>query len=309
MKPIWYTKYRPQKLEDYIFADEEQRKLITKFFEEKSFPHLILYGHRGTGKTSLVHLLKSELGIEDTDFMPFNSSKDTSLEVVRNKIFPFVTVMASGPFKVVFLDECERMSPAAQEALKTMMEEYSSNVRFILVTNKISKIIPELRDSRCLEIQFVNLDKTDMMEKAYHILKKENVKTDFETLEKYVDAAYPDFRKLLVLMEHNSVDGNLKTELSVTDHLLEAKVECMMYVESGDWKSARELLATQFTEDDYEDAYSFFYNNLDNLDKFKDINKWKAGIVLIAEYLYRNQFVADKEINFCAMMIRLSELL
>lgn len=309
MKDIWYTKYRPQKLEDYIFADENQRKLISKFFEEKSFPHLILHGHRGTGKTSLAYLLKNGLGVDDTDFLEFNASKDTSVEIVRNKISSFVSVMAAGPFKIVFLDECERLSPAAQDSLKKLMEDYTKNVRFILVTNKISKIIPEIRDSRCLEIQFTSLDKTDMMEKAFLVLKQEKVKTDFETLEKYVDAAYPDFRKLLVLLEGNSKDGHLSPEIVKKDELFEAKATCMMYVESGDWKAARELLASDFTDDDYEDAYTFFYENLQNLDKFKPINKWKAGIVIIAEYLYRNQFVADKEINFCAMMIRLSELI
>jgi DNA polymerase III delta prime subunit len=307
MKELWYTKHHPASFDEYIFADEEHKKVVTKFLDEKSIPHLVFYGHRGTGKTSLAYLLKKTLEIEDTDFLELNASKDNSVDIVRNKISSFVSTMASGPFKIVFLDECERLSPAAQDTLRAMTVDYANNARFIFACNKVGKIIPELR-SRCQELHFQSLDKNDMLERAAIILRKEKVKLDLETLDKYVDAAYPDFRKLIGLLEKNSINGVLTKELETKDALYDTKVECMLYVENGDWDSARKLLAEQFTDEDYEDAYEFFYTNLTQLDKFKDVNKWKAAIVLIAEYLYRNQFVADKEINFCAMMIRLSDL-
>lgn len=307
MKELWFKKYRPKTIDDYIFADENQKAIIKAFIEEKSIPHLILYGHRGTGKSSLAYLLKNALGIEDSDFQEFNASHDTSIEVVRNKIIPFSTTMPMGDFRIVFLDEADRLSPAAQDALKKQTEDFSHNARFIFVTNKINKISGELR-SRCQEMEFASLNKTDVLEKAYRILRNEKIKTSLETLEKYVDASYPDFRKLLNLLEGNSKDGMLKDEFDVKDSMFEVKAECMMHVESGDWNTARKLLAEQFDDDDYEDAYKFFYDNLNELDKFKDVNMFKAGIVIIAEYLYRNQFVADKEILFCAMMMKLSEI-
>jgi DNA polymerase III delta prime subunit len=307
MKQLWYSKYRPATVEDYIFADEDQRKRINKFIADKSIPHLVLYGHRGTGKTSLVYLLKNALEIDDFDFLEKNASKDNSVDVIRNEVSSFSSTMASGPFKIVFLDECERLSPAAMDTLKKTMEDYSHNVRFIFACNKVGKLIPEIR-SRCQEMFFQSLDKNEVMERAYKILKTEKVKISFETLEKYVDACYPDFRKLLNLLEGNTFDGVVADEIKIKDALFDTKAECMLHVEAGDWDSARKLLAEQFMDDDYEELFTFFYENLSNLDKFKDKNKWKAGIVLIAEYLYRNQFVADKEINFCALMIRLSEV-
>lgn len=308
MKEIWYTKHHPTTFEEYIFANEEHKRVVKKFLDEKSIPHLILHGHRGTGKTSLANLFKIALDIEDMDFLKLDASKDNSVDIVRNKISAFVSTMASGPFKIVFLDECERLSPAAQDTLRAMTVDYANNARFIFACNKVSKIIPELR-SRCQELEFQSLDKNDMLERAAIILRKEKVKTDLDTLDKYVDTAYPDFRRLINLLERNSDNGVLSKEFEVKDGLYETKAECMLYVESGDWDSARKMLATQFMDEDYEDIYTFFYENLSNLNKFPIASaKWKAGIVIIAEYLYRNQFVADKEINFCAMMIRLSEI-
>ena len=46
-KQLWSIKYRPKTLDEYIFTDDSQLKLIEKWVEEQSIPHLFLKGHRG----------------------------------------------------------------------------------------------------------------------------------------------------------------------------------------------------------------------------------------------------------------------
>ena len=55
-KSLWYVKHRPKTLDEYMFQDSKIREAITAYVNDGIFPHLLLLGHRGTGKTALAHL-------------------------------------------------------------------------------------------------------------------------------------------------------------------------------------------------------------------------------------------------------------
>ena len=171
-KELWEIKYRPKSVEDYLFQDDKHRELVNKFISERTIPHLLLNGHRGTGKTSLAVVLKNELEIDDSDFMVINASDENNVDTMRNKIKGFISTYSMSEFKLVLLDEADYLSQSAQALLRNMMEEYANNARFILSCNRGNKIIPELK-SRCFEILFKRMDKTDMMERLAIILKTE----------------------------------------------------------------------------------------------------------------------------------------
>src|SRR6185312_8447890 len=111
LKELWSIKYRPTSIDNYIFQSEGHKNQISQFIADKSFPHLLLHGHHGTGKTTLGFLLKNELGIDDSDFLYQNSSKDNSVDSIRNRIAAFSSTIATGPFKLVLFDEAHRLTP------------------------------------------------------------------------------------------------------------------------------------------------------------------------------------------------------
>lgn len=309
-KDIWYSKYLPKKISDYIFQDESQKELITKMIEEKNIPHLLLHGHRGTGKTSLAYLIKSELQIDDIDFLKINASDENNVDVVRSKIKNFISSMAmSSEYKLVFLDEADYLSGNAQGILRSMMEEYVDNARFILTCNKPHKIIPELK-SRCTEIQYSTLDKDAMTLRFAHILKKEKIKVeDIDIIDEYVDRCYPDFRKLLVVAQGSIKNGSLQPfQDNVTTDTTEHMVTIIDFLEKDNWERARTYLSENISDDKWDECYQFLYTYLHEIGKFKDTKKWKAGVVVIADHLYKNSFVSDPEINFAACLVRLSEI-
>lgn len=310
VQPIWAIKHRPKTIDDYIFQDDTLKSSVEKWVKEKSIPHLLLKGHRGTGKTSLVYLLKSLLEIEDCDFLEKNASKDNSIETVRNDISSFISTMAVGPFKLVLLDEADWLTPAAQSTLRAILadEDYSNNARFIFTCNYPKKIMPELR-SRLMEFDFGKLDKDILLEKSAEILSKEKVKVgSIELLEKYVDLAYPDFRKLLVMLEQNTKDKKLQ-EPTNTDTSIEYKVQILELLEQGNWEQIRNVVCSNVDGDEWIDVYRFLYEYLHEVGKFRDDKKkWKAGIVILGDYLFRHATVADPEINFTACIIRLTEV-
>ena len=305
-KELWEIKYRPKNMSEYVFQNPKHKDTITKFITEKTIPHLLLNGHRGTGKTSLAAVLKNELEIDDSDWMFIPASDENNVDTVRNKIKGFISTYAMGDFKVVYLDEADYLSKSAQGMLRTMMEEYADNARFILSCNYGNKIIPELK-SRLFEISFSKMEKDDIFERLGVILKKEKVKTDYETLEQYVEASYPDLRKAIQLIQNNVVDGVL-TPISEMNPVLEVNMAIAELMEANKYSGIREVIAAGMGDEDWEQMYRFLYETLDGIGKFSDSNKWKAGIIIIADHLYRHALVADPEINATAMFLRLGDV-
>lgn len=307
-KQLWSIKYRPKTLDDYIFKDEAHRALVERWVNDKNIPHIFLKGHRGTGKTSLAILLKSLLEVEDSDFLSLNASDDNNIETIRTKVKNFVSTFAYGPFKIVLLDEADGLTPAAQGTLKSMMEEFSDNARFILTCNKPNKVIPELH-SRCQSLEYKALDKDQMLERAAYILKKEKVKTSLENLEAYVDACYPDFRKVIETLDQNSQDGELLPFDERDEDITEWQIKLVEIFEGNNFNGMREALSAVTSDDEWDEVYRFLYDNLHELGKFKgDIDRWSQGIVIIGDHLFRHSQVADPEINAAAMMIRLGNV-
>lgn len=307
MKKLWSMHYRPQTIEDFSFADDQIKSTIQEFIKTKSIPHLLLKGKPGRGKTSLAYLLKNELNVDDTDFLKFNASDDTSVEIVRGAIKNFISIFPVGEFKIVLLDEADRLSAHAFDALKNYMEEYADNARFILTCNNEHRIDEAIR-SRCIQMDFTGMNSDELTIKCVKILKAEGIKIpSLDILDTYVQKCDGDCRILLNSLQKNSTTGILLPYTAADSHY-EIKATAMIYMESGDWDAARSLLCGNLTDDDYLAMYRFVYENLNNLDKFKDLHKWKSGIKIIAEHLHRHNISADKEINFAACFIMLSEI-
>lgn len=305
-KELWEIKYRPKSIDQYVFQNEKHRTVVTKFIEEQSIPHLLLNGHRGTGKTSLAMVLKNELKIDDSDFMVINASDENNVDTMRNKIKGFISTYAMSQFKLVLLDEADYLSQPAQALLRNMMEEYADNARFILSCNKGNKIIPELK-SRCFELGFKEMDKESMFERLVDILGDEGIKANKKTLNAYIELSYPDLRKAIQLMQSNIADGTLQ-QPSEASAATEFNIEIVHLMEADKYASIREVLATGIGDDDWEQLYRFLYDFLQDIGKFKDERLWKSGIIILADHLYRHNTVADPEINAMAMFLRLGEL-
>ena len=174
MKELWVDKYRPNKLDGYVWRDNAQRKQVESWITEKSIPHLLLSGTPGIGKTTMAKMLVSELGVQDADVMEVNASRETGIDFIRSKIIPFISSIAWGPFKVVLLDEADRLSPQAQDSLKGIIEQYSAYARFILTCNNANMVVPALH-SRCQQFHFNKLDQTEFTARAATILVNEDV--------------------------------------------------------------------------------------------------------------------------------------
>ncbi len=304
MKQLWVEKYRPNTVKDYVWRDDQQRKQVEVWIKEKSIPHLLLSGSPGIGKTSMAKMLINEIGIESYDVLEINASRERGIDEVRERITNFVSMIPFGPFKVVLLDEADRLTPHAQDAMKGVMEEYSNFSRFILTCNTPSMIVPALH-SRCQQFHFNKIDQTEFTARAATILVEEGVEFDLETLDNYVKATYPDLRKCINLLQQNSTNGQLVAPTQADTGTLEWKFDMVELFKAGKILEARKMLCGKLRADEMVEVYRWLY---DNIEVFGDEQKQFSAVLIIKQAMVDHTLVVDPEINLSAAMIKLARL-
>lgn len=304
MKELWVEKYRPKKLDGYVFRDEHQKQQIESWVKQGSIPHLLFSGNAGIGKTTLAKILFNELDINDLDILEINASRTNSVEDVRDKIVNFVQMIPFGDFKIVLLDEADYLSPNAQAALRGVMEEYHTTARFILTCNYPNRIIPALH-SRCQGFHIERVDINEFTARVATILVEENVEFVLDTLDTFVKATYPDLRKCINMVQMSSLDGNLHTPDKGDANEADYKIEMVELFKAGRIDAARKLVCSQARPEEIEDIYRWLY---DNITLFGDEAKQDKAILIIKQGLVDHTLVIDPEINLAATLIRLAAL-
>lgn len=305
IKQLWIEKYRPSTVSEYVFRDTAHLHQVNTWVKEGSFPTLMLSGLPGTGKTSLAKILINELGIPDLDVLEVNASRETGIDFIRDKVVPFISGISFGPFKVVLMDEFDRLSINAQDSLKGIIEEYSDYARFILTCNSPNRVIPALH-SRCQQLHFLSIDPVEFTARAATVLMSENVEFELDTLDTYVKAVYPDLRKCINLLEQNSFSGKLLAPKQEDSGVADFKVEMVSLFKQRKIQDARKLLCSKAKPEDMEDIYRWIYDNLElfgNDDETKD-----QAVLIIKQGLVDHTICADSEINLASVLIKLARL-
>ena len=297
-------KYRPKKIEDLVLINKEFGEKLKQWKEKGSFDgHLLFYGPPGTGKSSSVNVILNELNI--SDYIIINGSDKTGIDDTR-RIIEYASVPSIQGFKVVVFEEFERLSPQAQDSLKYVLEKYSEWCRFIFTTNNINKVTQPII-SRCQVFPFNHLEVQDFMLKIVDITTKENVQASPDDIADYINASYPDLRKCINLINQNIVDGKL-VKLNKDEALSIDRYKSIFDYLKGKASilETQKVLATTFKDDEFEYCYKILYNNIQMITE--DQNKWDKILLVIAEYLVKNDTVAFKDINLMACLTELKSL-
>lgn len=214
----WVEKYRPKCLDDLISQDSIIDTL-QRFIKNDQFPHLLFYGPPGTGKTSTI-LAAAKQMYTPTEFnamvLELNASDDRGIGIVRDQILSFAstkTIFKRG-FKLIILDEADAMTQDAQNALRRILEKFTENVRFCIICNYLSKIIPAIQ-SRCTRFRFGPLTEDKMLVRLEHIIEQEKVDITDDGRKALVHLAFGDMRKALNIMQSTHLAFNKINEENV----------------------------------------------------------------------------------------------
>jgi replication factor C small subunit len=306
LKYLWVEKYRPTTIDEYVFRDDGQKQQIESWIKQKEIPHLLFSGSAGIGKTTLAKILCNELDINEYDIMFSNGSKEGRKIEWVDKLISFCQTIPFGAFKVVIIDEADFLNPmSVQPALRNLMEDYSSTVRFILTCNYPQKIIPALH-SRCQGFHIETVDKEEFTARVATILIKESIDLDLDTLDTYVKATYPDLRKCINSVQMNSGTGELLPPNKSDKNEADWRLDMVTMFKAGKINEARKMICKAARPEEMEDIYRWLYDNLDLISEHEAIQD--KAILVIKQGLVDHTLVADPEINLAATLIRIATL-
>jgi len=299
LNTLFVEKYRPRTLDELVGSNDIKDKL-SDMIHKSDIPHLLLYGPAGTGKTTIARMIVNTL---KCDSKIINASDENSVETVRTKIKSFATTIGFTGSKIIILDECDFLSKNFQGILRNLMETYSNNCRFILTCNYVDKIIDPVV-SRCQAFSVIPPSKKEIAVHVSKILDKENVLFDNKDVATIVKTHYPDMRKILNDCQRQIKDGKLhideqtKISSSIGDKIIDEIIHSKTIDKA--FKNIRQIVV-----DNHISNFSNIYRTLfDKLDIYSN-GKQTECILVIAEYLYKDEFVVDSEINFSACIIQL----
>ncbi|MDP2672541.1 MAG: replication factor C small subunit [Nanoarchaeota archaeon] len=245
---IWTEKYRPKEFSE-VFGQNDIIKRVESLTKAMNIPHLMFAGPAGVGKSTLALVVVKEL-FKNTwkeNYLELNASDERGINVVREKVKNFARTKSLGkvPFKIIFLDEADALTPEAQQALRRIMENYSSGCRFILSCNYSSKILDPIQ-SRCAIFRFKLLEKKDIEKVIQKIAKNENLTLHPDVLEVIYEGSEGDCRRSINLLQSTAaISPSINPEL-VSTMIANTKPKdiriVLDYALAGDFENSREKL-------------------------------------------------------------------
>lgn len=297
---LWVEKYRPNKLEDIVLP-ANLYKTFDEMLSNGEIQNMLFTGTAGVGKTTAAKAIANILNL---DYIIINGSEEGNIDTLRNKIKQFAsTVSLSGGHKLVILDEADYLNPqSTQPALRGFMEEFSGNCRFIFTCNFKNRIIEPLH-SRCGVYEF-NTTKKGMidlcgqfMDRTAKILQDEGIAFgDGKALADLIMKHAPDWRRVLNELQRASVGGSFSGVSSSSDGSSVDKL--FTHLKEKDFKKMRTWVANNIDTD----ASAIFRSLYDRMNDKVAPQSIPQLVLILADYQYKNAFVADHELNVVACL-------
>lgn len=295
---LWVEKYRPKTIDECILP-QKLKETFNKIVESGELQNMLFTGSAGLGKTTVAKALCNML---DLDYIVINGSEEGNIDTLRGKIKQFAsTVSLQGGVKVVILDEADYLNPqSTQPALRGFIEEFSNNCRFILTCNFKNRIIEPLH-SRCGVYEFNGGNKQilcqQFMARAQYILQEEDIDCHNKSLAELIMKYYPDWRRVLNELQRYSLSGAI--DPGILDNVSDKNYDDLFtFLKTKDFKKMRSWVVSNIDID----ASAIFRAIYDRM-----VNKVSPAsipqlVLILADYQYKNAFVADHELNIVACL-------
>ena len=299
---LWVEKYRPNIVEDCILP-ASTKDVFRGFVDQGELPNLLLTGTAGVGKTTIAKAMCEEIG---ASYIVINGSDEGRfLDTVRNRVRQFATTVSltsGAAHKVVIIDEADNTTNDVQLSLRTAVEEFHGNCRFIFTCNFINKIIEPLH-SRCTVVDFrikpeqaVKLQ-GEFFTRLKTILTNEKVQFEDKVLAKLVKRYYPDWRRLINECQRYAASGSIDSAILVDVADINLN-DLMGSLKRKEFTTVKNWVV-QHMDNDPSMVMRKIYDSLYGMLKPASIPE---AVLIIAKYMNSIPIVPDQEINLLACL-------
>ena len=299
---LWVEQYRPRTIDECILP-EITKESFRGFIKQGEIPNLLLTGSAGIGKTTVAKAVCDQIG---ASYIVINGSDEGRfLDTVRDKIRTFastVSLTSSTSHKVVIIDEADNTTNDVQLSLRTAVEEFHSNCRFIFTCNFPNKIIDPLH-SRCTVIDFKikNGSKPKLQYQFFNrlktILEENSVTYDDKILMKLISRYYPDWRRLINEAQRFSAAGSINSSIliDIADIPIDDLIKSL--------KNREFTVVRKWVVDNIDnDPVLILRRIYDSLYDYLKGPSIPEAVLIIAKYQQQVTQVADQEINMLACL-------
>lgn len=296
---VWAEKWRPVKIADCILPARVKEQLQS-MIDNNAVGHLLFASSSpGTGKTTAARAIINEM---DGEMMFINASLENGIDTIRTKVMQFSsTVSLEGKQKFILFDEFDGTTPAFQNSLRGVIEEFP-NVRFFFTCNYRNKIIDAII-SRTTEINVVpsNEERPNLQSQFFkrvgQILKAENVEFDPKVVASLISKHFPDNRKILNELQRYSVGGKIDSGILV-DHSRSGLEDLVQIIKAKNFTEMRKWVAKN---PDVE-AHMLFRHLYHIASDQMQPNCIPQLVMLLADYGFKSVHSIDQEIVIAAAL-------
>jgi DNA polymerase III delta prime subunit len=294
----WVEKYRPKSIDELVLEDRIKKYLIN-IMSTGIIENMTLYGHAGTGKSSIVSVIQNTL---QPIMLYVDGSIDTNVSNVREQVEPFCSSgrIDRTKLKLVVINESNRLSQNSFDAMKDMIEKSSSYCKFIFITNDLSPF-PEPILSRCPDI-YIKPPIKEMLGCIRKILDTEEVPYDKpSTVLQLVKRYHPDIRKCInecynMFIAYGSINEEyLPKNSSSYNDIFDA-----VFKKGIKMRDIIDILKKSLY--DGNEIYSamadyFIYNH-----------ESSKAVIIVAEQISQSKSVFDKDLNLLSTILMLNDV-
>src|ERR687887_1994522 len=222
-----YRKYRPQSPSEVLGQEHVVRALVGAVREGRLAHAFLFCGPRGTGKTSTARILAKMVNCESgptpepcgkceqclrvadgshLDVVEIDAASHGGVDDARELRERAPTAPAMGREKVYIIDEAQRLSREAFDALLKVFEEPPPGVRFVLATTEPHKM-PATIVGRCQRFDFRRATGDVVTEHLLQVAAREGASLTPEAAQAIARQSEGSFRDALSLLDQASVLG------------------------------------------------------------------------------------------------------
>lgn len=259
LSDLWVDIFEAKTL-DQIVGQTELVNAFKQYVKDKHIPNQTISGAPGCGKTLLMKCFAADMGfikLEDgkiIDLIPgqfylMNASDDRGIDTVRTtmKRLSQKPTMSDIP-RLIVLDEFNYTSDA-QGAMRSLMQECSDNVRFIILSNDPSNII-EAIISRCplKTAQPTSLENMKII--IERIQKVKEFKITPDAIELLYKLTQGDTRKFIGQLQDACIVSNFNVEAKHVQNVCVdiQTAKSILEVAQNNYDQAREVLINMYTK-------------------------------------------------------------